>query len=60
MKVYTVYYDDYDSWTDGVFSTPEKAREFVAKKSSPDQWAILEWELDVSNSSDSVFVPRYG
>ena len=52
MKVYTVYYYDYDdSRIRGVFSSPEKAQEYIDQQlpeTDRVNYEIKEWEVDVS------------
>lgn len=53
MKVYEVL-DDYACVTSGIFSTKEKAFEYISKHSlmSPTTYYVMETEVD-SNSYDS-------
>ncbi len=47
MKVYTVGYSFCEEWcVIGVFSTEEKAVEFILAQSFPDQFALSPVELD--------------
>ena len=66
MKVYAIIYDyqDYEEWVVGIFSTREKADEFILneyKKSGHidkelfldgSEYSLVEWELDTNKKRE--------
>ena len=66
MKVYAIIYDyqDYEEWVVGIFSTHEKAEEFILKRYKEtgytnkelflddSEYSLVEWELDTNEQKE--------
>ena len=66
MKVYAIIYDyqDYEEWVVGIFSTYEKAEEFILKRYKEtgytnkelflddSEYSLVEWELDTNEQKE--------
>ena len=66
MKVYAIIYDyqDYEEWVVGIFSTHEKAEEFILKRYKEtgytnkelflddSEYSLVEWELDTNEKKE--------